>query len=1147
MQKNPLTNFMSLFILLITCSLLAACNAGQESNSSSSASMLVSKAHSRDLSAIASPGAYSPSGRYAYVVNSGSNTVGMYTIAESGIAWFGDVRTGLGPKNIAFTQSGQYAYVNNLDSNTISMYRVTESGLLIALAGSPVAAGSGVNGITITPDSRYFYVANTAANSISMYSINDNGTLAPLSPATIPSGSTPQQPTGITIGAAGKYAYALDTERNRVYSYKIEVNGQLTHPEIMRIDTTPQKIALAPNGKYAYVISKALNANLRTYAIRNGELTPIGDILDTGSDPTDITISPSGRFAYVTSGRDRSISIYSVNTSSGQLTANGTVQSGSAVPAKITIDPTEQYSLVTMERTNAAFMYGINATTGALTSINRGITGTDPYGINISSPAERECLYIADLGNPAANIDGSIGIYKYNDAIARIKLSQDSIQPNLKNPSSIVVSPSKQYAYVTDQTNNSIFMLKIAPNTCYLSAINSQNLTVPTGAQPSSITVTPDARYVYTTNKGNNTISMYSKDDNGLLSPLGSPVSTGISPRWITTDPSGQYAYVTNYNDGTVSMYRIGADGALAPLSYAPVATNGGSPEKIIFDRAGPYAFTVNTLPSPESGSISVFKFTESTGQLFFLGKTIVGRQPKDISIDASGEYLSVANYGENQEVVYKLDRTTLDRASFGTNIANVSPTTHIAFLAIFAIVFVAAVVTGAIVNLYAIKHHSERYPLPGDINLATAGSGPGGNVTISTIDTSTHGVIHTSTAPSVGTTPQGISTSIIPYGRLYAATDTYLEQVPTVKSVARPVVFPQITYPKELSFSPDGRAAVAMLGGQSSSDKSVPLQPLPVYAAWLNINGETITLSQGATAILNILIPGVSATSVLPGNDLSSPDPVIIFAANAQGIYMVQLTPDGSLQIMLSTSFAEHGLHDIIVTQIHAQDDDPGAPQITVTGTQFNQNLQMMFHISGSETNPHFTFDGLQDVVSPSLSFYSMVSPTYPGNGGCSPHVNGLSTTSCPSFYTLLANNTLWTSQRLSNGTIAHQYTYDLPAGYVAVTMIKEGQDLFVLMNHTSGGNVDGTNILVCHHNSDTSSELACDSPGLMTPGRSGIDITKDNGNHVYMLFRKLGGRTEYDVVGGVYNPLQRVLLFNGSAIFQTSQPLHRIWWNKL
>ncbi len=65
MQKKLLTNFVLLFILLIISNLLTACNAGQESNASSSGSVLMGKAQDHALSAATSPESYSSTEHYA--------------------------------------------------------------------------------------------------------------------------------------------------------------------------------------------------------------------------------------------------------------------------------------------------------------------------------------------------------------------------------------------------------------------------------------------------------------------------------------------------------------------------------------------------------------------------------------------------------------------------------------------------------------------------------------------------------------------------------------------------------------------------------------------------------------------------------------------------------------------------------------------------------------------------------------------------------------------------------------------------------------------------------------------------------------------------------------------------------------------------
>jgi 6-phosphogluconolactonase (cycloisomerase 2 family) len=81
---------------------------------------------------------------------------------------------------VALTPDGRFAYVTNTGSDTISSYRVSFNGGLELL--EPIAAntGDGPIDLTFSSDGRYLYVVNRAGGSIGAYRLNTNGRLIPI-------------------------------------------------------------------------------------------------------------------------------------------------------------------------------------------------------------------------------------------------------------------------------------------------------------------------------------------------------------------------------------------------------------------------------------------------------------------------------------------------------------------------------------------------------------------------------------------------------------------------------------------------------------------------------------------------------------------------------------------------------------------------------------------------------------------------------------------------------------------------------------------------------------------------------------------------------------------------------------------------------
>jgi len=106
------------------------------------------------------------------------------------------------------------------------------------------------------------------------------------------------------------------------------------------------------------------------------------------------------------------------------------------------------------------------------------------------------------------------------------------------------------------------------------------------GAGPYSVSVDPAGKFAYVANETANTISVYRIDPGtGALTPVGVPVFAP-HPRSITIERSGKFVYAEHKNPNTVSVYRIdAATGALKSLgtvrnrarAFPSTPTKGGS------------------------------------------------------------------------------------------------------------------------------------------------------------------------------------------------------------------------------------------------------------------------------------------------------------------------------------------------------------------------------------------------------------------------------------------------------------------------------------------------------------------------------------------------------------------------------------------
>lgn len=111
------------------------------------------------------------------------------------------------------------------------------------------------------------------------------------------------------------------------------------------------------------------------------------------------------------------------------------------------------------------------------------------------------------------------------------------------------------------------------------------------------------------------------------------------------------YVYVGTYTHGDsegIYVYRL--DGETGALEYSSKVTGVVNPSFLDIHPSGRYLFSVNEIGEFEgkaSGAVTAFYIHESTGEISFLNQQATGGGvPCHVSIDATGKYLLVANYG---------------------------------------------------------------------------------------------------------------------------------------------------------------------------------------------------------------------------------------------------------------------------------------------------------------------------------------------------------------------------------------------------------------------------------------------------------------------------------------------------------------------
>ena len=316
-----------------------------------------------------------PSGKYAYVANSfngaGGNSVSQYSIAANGTLTpmtTATVAAGTSPSSVTVDPSGKYAYVTNTGSGSISQYSIDANGALVPMATASVPSCNATTAlvcastfpqlpwpvsVTVDPSGRYVYVANLFSfYNVSQFAIGATGALIRITHPDVKVGANPYS---VTVHPSGKYAYIANSFNgvdslsgavgNSVSQYTIDATGMLTPMVTATVPagTSPISVTIEPSGKYAYAANKTSN-DVSQYTIGvDGALTPMTPAtIAAGTSPSSVTVDPSGKYVYVTNNGGANISQYLIGAG-GALSpmTTATVTAGSG-PTAVTTTGTWQ-------------------------------------------------------------------------------------------------------------------------------------------------------------------------------------------------------------------------------------------------------------------------------------------------------------------------------------------------------------------------------------------------------------------------------------------------------------------------------------------------------------------------------------------------------------------------------------------------------------------------------------------------------------------------------------------------------------------------------------------------------------------------------------------------------------------------------------
>jgi 6-phosphogluconolactonase (cycloisomerase 2 family) len=352
------------------------------------------------LSATANITVVTGSTHYAYVANSGSNSISSYTVSAGTTPYLTPLAT-TNQNVTAFTflnPDGMYLYEIDQSSN-IWVYNVTaSSGVITQATGitQPQLAGQqGDNFGAVDPYGRFVYVVDDGIASSTypqgtLYGFTVNPTTGALTPIAAVTAYTTNLnvPQSIAFDHTGSYLYVTNygngTTAGNVSAYSIDpTTGNLTplSTPTYAAGIGPVYSTIDPTGTYLYVPNSGDTPNtVSAFSIgAGGALTPLAapKLTVTGAAAViNVAVSPNGSYLYVldagSGGANGQVFAYtlaagapSTNPISGTPIATGLSPTGMAIDPTSSLLAVDNVGTSTTPSTISLFTIG---STGALTS-----------------------------------------------------------------------------------------------------------------------------------------------------------------------------------------------------------------------------------------------------------------------------------------------------------------------------------------------------------------------------------------------------------------------------------------------------------------------------------------------------------------------------------------------------------------------------------------------------------------------------------------------------------------------------------------------------------------------------------------------------------------------------------------------------------
>jgi 6-phosphogluconolactonase len=334
-----------------------------------------------------------------------------------------------------------------------------------------------------------------------------------------------------------------------------------------------------------------------------GKLTAKGLAAET-SNPSWIVIHPNGKWVYAAneSGKQSSISAFSIDTKSAKLTFLNKLPAAGEDPCYLSFDKTGKYLFVANYTSGNVVVFPI-LPDGKLGEHTSAVKDAGPLGPNKERQEGPHAHWVGALGNEVFVADLGLDrvlLYGFDPAKGTLRKAPG---PNAKHPffsSDLKLSPGTgprhvafsstgnghDLTYVLGELDSTVSLFATTIEGSYSGLPGQKIAMLPTEFSDrndaAEIALHPSGKWLFASNRGHDSIAVFSVDPAiGKLERAGDYSTGGKEPRHFALDPTGRFLLAENQNSNSIVVFRINQEtGALSQVSTTEGVT---SPVCLVF------------------------------------------------------------------------------------------------------------------------------------------------------------------------------------------------------------------------------------------------------------------------------------------------------------------------------------------------------------------------------------------------------------------------------------------------------------------------------------------------------------------------------------------------------------------------------------